>query len=343
MANITLKDSSVIGDYRPPYFIAEVNSSHGGSLETARNMIEEAKKAGCCGVKFQSWSDESLYSKTYYKDNPIAHRLVKKFSLREADLKELAIYCREAGLSFSSTPYSPKEVDFLLECQAPYIKISSMEINNFGYLRYIAETGSPIILSTGMAEIEEIRAAVSIIKKAGNRDLALLHCVSIYPAPASAIHLNNIIRLREEFPECPIGFSDHTLGTEIAAAATALGAAVIEKHFTLDKSRMGLDNNMAIEPAEMEQLVGNCLNVHQALGGYERVVSSAEYEQRKKMRRSVIAVRDLPAGAVLALDDLAAKRPGDGLPVHEIGSLVGRVLARAVEADTLLRLADLLE
>jgi len=343
MANIVLGDSTVIGDYLSPYFVAEVNSSHGGSLETARRMIEEAGKSGCSGVKFQSWSDDSLYSKTYYNDNPIAKRLIKKFSLREADLKELALYCLEVGVSFSSTPYSPQEVDWLLECGAPYIKISSMEINNHLFLKYIAETGSPIILSTGMAEMEEIRAAVSVVKKAGNRNLALLHCVSIYPAPASAIHLNNIIRLREEFPECPIGFSDHTLGTEIAAAATALGAALIEKHFTLDKTKMGLDNNMAIEPTEMKQLVGNCLNVHQALGACDRVVSTAEREQRRKMRRSVIAARDLPAGTVLALADLAAKRPGDGIPVHEMENLVGRTLARGVEADTLLRLTDLTE
>ena len=341
MADITLKDSTVIGDYRQPYFIAEVNTSHNGSVETARNMIEEAKKSGCSCVKFQSWSDESLYSKTYYKENLIAHRIVKKFSLPEADLKELALYCGEIGISFSSTPYSPKEVDFLLERDAPFIKISSMEVNNYRFLRYIAETGTPVILSTGMAEIEEIRKAVSVIRKSGNRDLALMHCVSIYPAPASTIHLNNILMLRAEFPECAIGFSDHTLGTEMAVAATALGASVIEKHFTLDKSKMGMDNNMAIEPEEMKQLVQSCRNVYEAMGSRERVVSSAEYDQRKKMRRSVIASVDLSAGTVLTLENLDVKRPGGGIPADQIDSLVGRVLSRNVDADTLLQLTDL--
>ena len=216
-----------------------------------------------------------------------------------------------------------------------------MDINNESFLQYIGKTGAPVILSTGMAEIGEIRKAVNTIKKSGNKNLALLHCISIYPAEASTIHLNNILMLRHEFPECPIGFSDHTLGTEIASAATALGAAIIEKHFTLDKTRMGMDNNMAIEPVEMAQLVRNCRNVFEAMGSYERIVSPAEYEQRKKMRRSIIAARSLTVGTVLTADVLGAKRPGDGIPVDELNSVIGRRLKRAVEADTLIYHNDL--
>lgn len=343
MADVIFRDSTVVGDYKRPYIIAEVNSSHNGDVETAMRMIEAAKESGCSCVKFQSWSDASLYSKSYYKDNVIAHRIVKKFSLSAAQLQNLASYCKDCGIAFSSTPYAPLEVDFLLACGAPYIKIASMEINNHYYLQYIAKTGAPIILSTGMAEIDEIRKAVSTIKTAGNQNLVLLHCISIYPAPASTIHLNNIMMLRKEFPDCAIGFSDHTLGTEISSAAAALGAAVIEKHLTLDKSKMGMDNNMAIEPAEMKQLVQNCINVYEAMGNYERVVSPAEYDQRKKMRRSVIASKDLTAGTVLTREDLDAKRPGGGISVDQVDSLVGRVLARDVEADTLLLPGDMME
>lgn len=340
MAQMTLRDGNVIGNYQKPYVIAEVNSSHNGDVGTAERMIKAAKDAGCHCVKFQSWSAQTLYSKTYYKANPIAQRIVAKFALSEDKLKECAAYCKDVGIAFSSTPYSEAEVDALLNMGVPYIKIASMDINNYGYLKYIAETKAPIILSTGMAEIEEIKKAVEIIKTAGNDRLALLHCISIYPAAANTIHLNNIAMLQSEFPDCPVGFSDHTLGTEIACAATALGAAIIEKHLTLDKTKPGMDNNMAIEPDEMAMLVKNCVNVYEAMGSKARIVSDAEYEQRKKMRRSVIAAADLKAGTVLSLTDLSAKRPGDGISVDQLETLVGKTLNHDVEADTLLKPED---
>ncbi len=341
MSKIVFNDGTVVGDFLQPYVIAEVNSSHNGCVETAKKMIDAAKKAGCACVKFQSWSAESLYSKTYYDNNKIAERIVKKFSMSEEALKEIAFFCLEVGISFASTPYAIKEVDILLECNVPFIKIASMEINNFAYLKYIAKTGSAIVLSTGMAEFDEIRKAVDVIKSNGNINLALLHCISIYPAAPSTIHLNNINMLREEFSDCVIGFSDHTLGTEISSAATALGAGVIEKHLTLDKSKMGMDNNMAIEPEEMKQLVNSCHNVYEAMGRYERIVSDDEYKQRTNMRRSVIARRSLQAGTILSLEDLGAKRPGDGIPVDKIESVVGKKLKRNIEGDYLIRPEDI--
>lgn len=340
MSQVTFTDGNVIGNYQRPYFIAEVNSSHNGDVDTAKKMIKAAKEAGCNCVKFQSWSAQTLYSKTYYKANPIAQRIVSKFSLSEDQLKECASYCKEIGVAFSSTPYSEAEVDALLELGVPYIKIASMDINNYRYLKYVAETMFPIVLSTGMAEIDEIRKAVDIIKTAGNNKLILLHCISIYPAAAKTIHLNNIPLLQTQFPECPIGFSDHTLCSEIACAATALGSAVIEKHLTLDKTKPGMDNNMAIEPDEMTLLIKNCLNVYEAMGSKIRIVSEAEYEQRKKMRRSVITSRDLTAGSVISLSDLSAKRPGNGISVDQLEFLIGKTLKRDVEADTLLMPED---
>lgn len=337
MAEVILRDKTIIGDYKKPYIVAEVNSSHNGDVQTAKDMVKRAKEAGCNCVKFQSWSAESLYSKSYYDSNPIAKRIVQKFSLSEDELLDIANYCNEIGISFSSTPYSRSEVDFLVDkCNAPYIKVASMDINNYSYLEYIAKKDVPVILSTGMAELDEIIKAVKVFETVKNKQLILLHCISIYPAEASTIHLNNIIGLRNEFPNYPIGFSDHTYGTEIAAAATALGACVIEKHFTLDKSKMGMDNNMAIEPDEMAELVKNCNNVYEAMGTAEKIVSQAEYEQRKKMRRSVIAARDLPKGTIIKLEDLDVKRPGDGLPPEYIEKLIGKTVNCEISADTMI-------
>lgn len=325
-----------IGVGQGPYVVAEVNSSHGGSVETAKRMIEAAAECGCDCVKFQSWSAESLYSKTYYSENPIARRFVTKFSLPEENLKELSAYCRECGIAFSSTPYAYREVDFLVqECEAPFVKVASMDLNYYDFLDYIAHTGTPVFLSTGMGDMDEIRRAADVIRRTGNQNLCLLHCVSLYPPELSSINLNNITGLRREFPECPIGFSDHSSGTELACAAVALGACVIEKHLTLDKNKIGMDNQMAMEPEELKHLVQRCHNVYQALGAVERTVSEAEFAQREKMRRSVVYTRDIRAGEVLRREDLDAKRPGTGIPPERLEQFVGSVLKRNVEADTL--------
>jgi len=327
----------VIGDYMRPYVVAEVNSSHNGDVEVAKQMIDAAAAAGCDCVKFQSWSAESLYSATYYKANPISKRIVKKFALTQEQLRDMAAYSRSKGIDFSSTPYSREEVDWLVdECQAPFIKVASMDLNNYMYLRYIAKKGVPIVLSTGMSEMEEIRKAVRTIEEAGNKQICLLHCISIYPPEFDTIHLQNIVGLREAFPDYPIGFSDHSHGVEMAVAATALGAALIEKHLTLDRTKIGMDNQMATEPEEMKQMVDCCIRTQIAMGSKERVVREAEQEQMKKMRRSVIVTRDMKAGEVLRLEDLNAKRPGTGIPADRIETLVGKTLMVDKEADTLL-------
>ena len=344
MINFRLRDSTVLNDHNTPYIVAEINTSHFGSTEVAKEMIDRAKEAGCDCVKFQSWSAESLYSKTYYDENPIAERFVKKFALSEEELAGLAEYSKKCGIAFSSTPYSRAEVDFLLEkCNVPYVKVASMDLNNYLFLDYIGRSGAPIVLSTGMGELEEIHRAVETIEKAGNKNICLLHCVSIYPPEASTIRLRNISGLRQEFPDYPIGFSDHSIGTEMASAAVALGACMIEKHFTLDRTKIGMDNQMAIEPEEMVLLVRNCHNVQIALGDTRRIVLPAEMEQRKKMRRSIVAAKDLKAGTKLTADDLDVKRPGTGLPPEKISELDGKTLLRDIEGNTLITEADISE
>ena len=344
MAAIRLRDSQLLGDFERPYVVAEINTSHFGKVETARSMIDQAKNAGCDCVKFQSWSAESLYSKSYYDENPIAKRFVKKFSFSEEQLAEVAEYCGKIGIAFSSTPYSRQEVDFLLErCNAPYIKVASMDLNNYRFLEYVALTGAPIVLSTGMGEMDEIRRAVESIESRGNKNICLLHCISIYPPETPTIRLNNILGLRKEFPDYPIGFSDHSIGIEIASAAVALGACMIEKHFTLDQSKIGMDNQMAIEPEEMAQLVHNCHSVQVALGGEERIVFPTELKHGENMRRSIIDAKDLKAGSQLTLDDLDVKRPGTGMSPEKLDKLVGNTLLRDVEGNTLITEADLSE
>lgn len=329
-------------DKAHPYIVAELNSSHRGKVDIAKKMIDAAKACGCDAVKFQSWTDASLYSGSYYAKNPIARRMVKGFALHAEALAELSDYCRVSGIDFASTPYSRSEVDLLIEpCRAPYIKIASMDINNIPFLEYIAERMVPIVLSTGMATLEEIRNAVHAIEGKGNHQICILHCVSLYPVDHAQVHLNNILMLKREFPQCSIGYSDHTIGSEAACAATALGAVMIEKHFTLDNSVIGWDNQMATEPEEMEQLVRECRNVAKALGSYERSVTDAELTQRTKMRRSIVAAKELSAGHVLTMEDLDAKRPGDGIPPNEMIHVIGKKLKRDIGADEMLLPDDL--
>lgn len=342
MAKIKLNDGRVLEDFTKPYFIAEVNSSHNGNIETAKQMISKAKEIGCDCVKFQSWSVETLYSKTYYDANPISKRIVSKFAFSEEQFLEIISYCKEMNISFASTPYSEREVDFLLEKgNVPFIKIASMDINNYSFLEYIAKKNTAIILSTGMSTFEEVEKAISIIKSTGNNRLALLHCISIYPVDYEDINLKNILSLRKQYPEYAIGFSDHSIGYEIPCAATAFGSCVIEKHFTLDKTKIGMDNQMATEPDEFKKMIECCGNVAVALGSDKRNVSEKEKSMLVKMRRSIIAKRDLLAGTILSLRDLDFKRPGDGISPAESELLVGKVLNKDIKADCLIRKEDI--
>ena len=338
MNELKLRGGKIIGTGQKPYIVTELNSSHGGKIDTAKEMINAAKECGCDCVKFQSWSPETLYSDEYYKDNPITKRFVKKFSLTSEQLLELSLYCKEIGIDFSSTPYSNDEVDFLVDkTEAPFIKIASMEINNIPFLKYIAGKGIPIVLSTGMSTLDEIREAVKAIESTGNNQLCILHCVSVYPAPSEIINLNNLITLQEEFPDYVIGYSDHTIGYEVAAASIAMGAVLVEKHFTLDNEKMGMDNNMATEPKEMKSLVDACHNVFNALGSKERSLLNGEEEQRLKMRRSLVTTREVHPGEKLSYNDIEFKRPGDGITPEHLDEIIGKTVNTYIPKGYLIR------
>lgn len=329
-----LNNGVVIENYGKPYFIAELNTSHFGNVETAKQMIDAAKAAGCDCVKFQSWSASTLCSNTYYRQNPVAKRFIDKFSFSPEKLKVLSDYAHGIGISFASTPYSCDEVDFLLEqCSVPFIKIASMEINNYPYLEYVAKTGTAIILSTGMADQEEITRAVRCIVDAGNQNLCVLHCVSIYPAEPETINLNNILTLRQIHKSIPIGYSDHTIGVGTPIAAVALGSPVIEKHLTLDSKKIGMDNQMAMEPDGFRFMIASCNAAWLSLGCSKRMVSEAEMAQRANMRRSIVSKRAIRTGSVIELADIDFKRPGDGYSPAEIELVVGKKAVQDIAPD----------
>jgi len=337
MATITLRNGRRVGDFQRPYVISELNTSHFGDIEIAREMIRQVKAAGGDCVKFQSWSAETLYAESYYKANAIVKRVVKKFSLSSEQLRDLSQYAGGLGIDFASTPYSIEEARFLVEqCNVPFVKIASMELNNIPYLTELGKLGVPLILSTGMGVLDEIIEAVNAIKGTDNDQLILLHCTSIYPAPPDIIRLQNILGLRSEFPNYPIGYSDHSLGIEIPAASIALGACVVEKHFTLDSSRIGMDNQMASEPEELAAMIKACHRVYDAMGGSGRILSSLEKSQAIKMRRSIVAKNDLLKGHLLTQADFEFKRPGNGLSPMQCTNYIGRTVVRKIEAGSVL-------
>lgn len=337
MSFVTLRGGRRVGDYLKPYIVAEINTSHFGDIEIAKRMIEKAKDVGCDCVKFQSWSADTLYGEGYYKSNLIAKRMVVKFSLNENELFSLSEYANYLGIDFASTPYSIEEAKFLVDkCGVPFIKVASMELNHLSYLSKLSGLGVPIVLSTGMGLLEEIYQAVDVIKKGGNENIVILHCTSVYPAPVDSIRLQNIPGLRSEFPLCPIGYSDHSDGAEISVASVALGACIIEKHFTLDNSRIGMDNQMATEPEELRAMIKSCHSVYEAMGGFSRILSQEEKEQASKMRRSMIAKVNLIAGQKLLEGDIEFKRPGTGISPNNSSSFIGKTMNQSIEVGSVL-------
>jgi len=342
MSLITLRNGRRVGDYLKPYIVAELNTSHFGDMAIAKDMINHAKAAGCDCVKFQSWSADTLYCESYYKENKIAKRVVTKFSLSDAQLKELSNYAAEKEIDFASTPYSIEEARFLVEeCGVPFVKIASMELNNLPYLHQLGCLGVPLVLSTGMGTLDEIVGAVKTIQDTGNEQLIILHCTSVYPAPPDIIRLQNIVGLRSEFPRYPIGYSDHSQGIEIPAASIALGACLIERHFTLDSSRIGMDNQMATEPEEMQAMVRACHRVYEAVGGVGRILGEEEKGQIPKMRRSIVSKTDLNPGDVLSEAGIEFKRPGTGIAPSDYQRVIGRKVNKAIAGGTVVQAGDL--
>lgn len=336
-----------IANYSTPYIIAEIGANHNGDMELAKKIIDKAVECGVDAVKFQSWTNKSLISRSEYEknqrydDSPKKHfgsleEMVEKYYLRREQHFLLKEYCDQKGVQFCSTPFSNEEVDLLEELEVPFYKVASMDINNYRLLKYIGEKGKPVILSTGMSTIAEIDNAVKVIEKTGNKKIIILHCVSLYPPEPEDIHLNNILLLQKMYPNYPIGFSDHTIGTSVPIASVALGAAVIEKHFTLDKDLPGWDHEISADPEEMKYIVEESKIVSKALGNYHRTVTEAEEEKKLKFRRSIVVTRDMRKGEVIEESDITFKRPGTHISPDQMQYVIGRKLNRDLSEDDLL-------
>lgn len=353
MGKLKLVNGKVIEDYTEPYIIAELGSNHNGNMELAERLIREAKEAGCDCVKFQSWTKDTIFSKKVYHENYFLtddyrnrtdftlEQIVDEFSISEKELLQMKLICDDIGIDCTSTPFSKKEVDFLVDkLNAPFIKVASMDLNNYPFLTYIAKKNVPIVLSTGLSDIFEIDKAIHTIKDTGNNQISLLHCISIYPPKMEDINLNNIYMLRKLYPNYPIGFSDHTIGVSIPLAAVTMGSAIIEKHFTLDKGMFGWDHKVSADYTEMSDIVKESKNIIKALGTTERIVSDAEKNKRVAFRRSIVAARNIKKGEIINEDMIDYKRPGDGISPEYNYFIIGKKSKRDIEYDEMIRLTD---
>lgn len=330
-----------VGPGRPCYVIAEAGANHDRDLDVARRLIDVAADAGADAVKFQTYSGRTLYStKTprfeYLGDLGAKppHELLDDIALPRDWQPILAAHCRDAGIEFLSSPFDRQAVDELDALDVAAFKIASFELVDLPLIGYAAGKGRPLILSTGMATLGEIEEALEAARAGGARDVCLLQCASLYPAPPEIMNLRAITTMQAAFG-VPVGLSDHTLGTHVAPAAVALGANLVEKHFTLDRTRVGPDHPFALEPDELKELVARVRDVEAALGdGRKRGPSEAEAaEMYGKARRSVVAACAIPAGTPITRDMLTVKRPGFGIKPKFIDAVVGRCARVDIEAD----------
>ena len=347
----TLKLGNIaVGSGCAPYIIAEIGSNHNGDMGLCHQLIDSAADAGAQAVKFQSWTESSLIADEEYERNVeysdrkrhfgSLREMVKAYQFTTEQHYEAEAHCRKRGIAFCSTPFSTDEVDLLDKLNVPFFKIASMDIGHLQLLRYVARKQRPVVISTGMALLGEIERAVAITRAEGNDQIALLHCVSVYPPGYETVHLRNMETLQKAF-DVPVGFSDHTMGIAIPLAAIALGASIIEKHFTIDQDMAGWDHVISANPAQLSAIVAEGRNIFTALGSYARTVSPDELEKRKKFRRSLVGVRALAAGHAICTEDLGAKRPGTGIAPEEIEYVIGRKLSRPVAPDQVLHWNDL--
>lgn len=326
--------------------IAEAGVNHNGDIRLAKALIDAATNAGADVVKFQTFAAEEIVSKAARKADYQAretgqqesqYEMLKRLELSHEDFVELKEYCQQAGIMFLSTPFDLDSIGFLDSLGMPFWKVPSGEITNLPYLVKIAKTGRDVVLSTGMSDMGEIRQAVSILYNGGAGQISLLHCNTEYPTPMQDVNLNAMLTLNKEFI-LPVGYSDHTQGIEIPIAAVALGATIIEKHFTLDKSMAGPDHKASLEPAELKAMVAAVRNVEQALGSGVKAPSPSESKNMAIARKSIVAKRDIVKGELLSEDNLSVKRPGNGISPMRWFEVLGKPSPKDFEEDELIEI-----
>jgi N,N'-diacetyllegionaminate synthase len=324
------------------FVVAEAGVNHNGSLKRALVMVDEAARAGADAIKFQTFTAERLASagtpKAQYQRKTAGGdqlEMLKSLELSHDDFAAISERARKREIIFFSTPYDEVSVDFLESLSVPAYKVGSGDLTNHPFLEYVAKKDRPIILSTGMSSLEEIGEAVGTIRNQGNGDIVLLHCVSAYPCDPVDCNLRAMQTLREKF-KLPVGFSDHTMGVDVALAATALGAVVIEKHFTLSRRLPGPDHRASLEPREFRRMVTGIRIVEKAVGGSVKAPTGSERELRLVARRSIVAAIEIPKRKLITKEMVVFKRPGTGIPPRELRRLVGRRATRQIKRDEVL-------
>jgi len=334
-------NNRIIGSNHPPYLIAELSGNHNGSLKRALETIRAAKESGVDAVKLQTYTPDTMTIDCDSSDFVVRGGLwdgSKLYDLYESAHTpyewhvQLFEYAKKCGITVFSTPFDESAVDLLEDLGTPAYKIASFEMVDLPLVRYVARTGKPLIISTGMASEQEIEEALDVVRQEGCANVALLHCISSYPAPTSQANLRQIPAMFRRFG-VPIGLSDHTLGTAVSCASIALGACFIEKHFTLSRTDKGPDSAFSIEPEELEFLCSTAREIWSALGNEDFSRPACE-SSSLVFRRSIYFVRDLPAQAVVGRNDIRRIRPGMGLSPKHFDSLVGRKLRIAVRRGT---------
>ncbi|HEX9397915.1 MAG TPA: N-acetylneuraminate synthase [Burkholderiales bacterium] len=333
-----------VGAGEPCFVIAEAGVNHNGDAAIAADLIRAAAQAGADAVKFQTFSAERLATESSHKaDYQLAttdpaesqFEMLKRLELPRAAYPELIALSKSQGILFLSSPFDEDSADFLEHLAVPAFKIPSGEITNLPLLEHVARKGRPMIVSTGMSDLGDVRSAVECIAGAGNPPLALLHCVSTYPAAPSDVNLRAMQTLRGAFAT-PVGYSDHGQGNEIALAAVALGACIVEKHLTISRGLPGPDHRASAEPGELLALVRGIRSVEAALGDGTKKPAASERSTAAAARRSLVAARDIPRGTVLTEAHIAVRRPGTGLPPGARPTLLGRRATRDIASGTLL-------
>lgn len=326
------------------YIIAEAGVNHNGKIELARKMVIEAKEAGADCIKFQTFVAANIVSKhalkaDYQKQQTDSSEsqlsMLQKLELSFSEFIELQKLCYEQGIHFLSTPFDTTSIDFLRSIDMDIWKIPSGEITNLPYLIKIAKFHKPVILSTGMCTLSEIDAAMKVLCDFGSGEITLLHCTTEYPVPFSEVNLRAMDTLRQKF-HTSVGYSDHTRGIEVPIAAVAMGAEVIEKHFTLDRSMEGPDHSASLEPQELKAMVSAIRNIEQALGSGEKKPSDSEVKNMVIARKSIVASCYIVAGDYFTEENITAKRPGDGISPMRWFEVLGRKASRNYEEDEMI-------
>lgn len=317
------------------FIIAEAGVNHNGSLEIAKRLIDEAVKAGADAVKFQTFTAETLVTKNALKaryqtettcKNENQYKMLKKLELDEDKHRILKKYCEQNNIIFVSSPFSVENIEFLANMDMDIFKIPSGELTNLPYLRKIGSLGRKVILSTGMADLKEIKDALDVLVKAGTKleNVIILHCNTEYPTPMQDVNLKAMQTIGRSLGVC-VGYSDHTLGIEVPIAAVALGASVIEKHFTLNRSMKGPDHKASLEPQEFKAMVSAIRNIEKAMGDGIKKPSPSEAKNLPIVRKSIVAGKNIKKGEVFTEDNITIKRPGNGIDPMMWDEVVGKI------------------